>query len=334
MNKIICFGSAGKDIFFPTNEGKIIETPEDIMSQKKVAYELGAKIRIKERYEMLGGCAANVAVGLSRLGVESSCVSNVGDDLVGNWVIEELEKNNIKTDFIKKEEGKMSDLSAIIVDEKSADRIIFTNKNSSGKLNLDKDRFGEAEWFFISDVHGDWKEQVSSIIEIAKAENKKIAFNPREVYIKENSEEVIKTISNCEIVFVNKDEAIEIISSMERAFSVEEMNDEKFLIKELKKLGAKIIILTDGENGAWANKETEIFYAAAFKVNAIDSTGAGDGFCSGFLAAYLKRMEVSDCLRWGITNSASVVEHYGAIEGLLNEESILEKNKEVKINQL
>ena len=130
MNKVICFGSAGRDIFFPTSEGKIIETPEDMLSQKKIAFELGAKIRIKERHESLGGCAANVAVGLARLGLNASCASSVGDDSIGEWVKKELEKNLVDVTLLSIEEGRKSDFSAIIVDESSAERVIFTNKNS------------------------------------------------------------------------------------------------------------------------------------------------------------------------------------------------------------
>ena len=334
MNKIICFGSAGKDIFFPTGEGKIIETSEELESQRKIAFELGSKIRINDRFEALGGCAANVSVGMRRLDLEASCISNVGSDLIGNWVIEELRKNEVTVDFMKIEEGRMSDLSAIIVDEKSADRVIFTNKNSSGKLNLNKEIAKNADWFFISDVHGEWEQQVESIVDLALSENKKIAFNPREVYIKENPKEIIETISKCEIVFLNKDEAIEIISSLGKNFSKDDLNSEFFLLGELKNIGSKVVALTDGENGAWATEGEKVFFAKSLKVPAVDSTGAGDAFCSGFLSAHIKEKEIFECLKWGIANSAHEVQYYGAIEGLLREEEILEETKKVEVEEI
>ena len=43
MKTVICIGASTQDIFFPTAEGKIIETPEDVTSQRKIAFELGAK---------------------------------------------------------------------------------------------------------------------------------------------------------------------------------------------------------------------------------------------------------------------------------------------------
>ena len=322
MYEIICFGSAGKDIFFPTKNGSIIETPDDLASQKKIAFELGAKIKIENRFESLGGCAANVAIGLSRLGIVATCVSNVVEDAIGDWVIGELANNNIKTDFINREAGKKSDLSAIIVDENSADRVIFTNKNSSGKLKLDREKFKDANWFFISDVHGNWEFQVEEIIKIAQEDKKRIAFNPREVYIRENPREVVNAVKYCELVFLNKDEAIEIISQTGN-FSVSEMEDEKFLLEKVRELGAKIVALTDGARGAWTSDGDEIFFAPGKKVNAVDSTGAGDAFASGFIGAYLKEKTLKECLEWGIANSSHEVQFYGAIEGLLDEEGIV-----------
>ncbi len=81
--KIICIGSSSKDIFFPTDEGVILETPEDLTSQRKIAFELGAKFRAEDRYEALGGCAANVAAGLARIGFETEYYTKIGDDDLG-----------------------------------------------------------------------------------------------------------------------------------------------------------------------------------------------------------------------------------------------------------
>lgn len=334
MTKILCFGSAGKDIFFPTGEGKVMETPEDIKAQKKIAFELGAKYKIKERHESLGGCAANIAVGLSRLGVEASCAGSVGKDLAGTWICEELKKNNVNIDLISVEENKKSDMSAIVVDIKSADRVIFTSRTSSGNLKLDAEKTKTMDWFFISDIHGKWEESLEKIFELAKAENKKVAFNPREAGIREDAAEIIEAIGLCEVVFVNKDEAIEIVSNVDKKISSKNINGEKFLLEKLFSLEPKAVVITDGLRGAWAYNGKDMLHVEAQKVPAVDSTGAGDSFASGFLAAYIKEKDMSECLQWGIILSSSVVQHYGATEGLLNEKEILEKIKDIKIEKI
>jgi ribokinase len=333
MSKVICFGSAGKDIFFPTDEGKIIETPEDILSQKKIAFELGSKIKIKERHETLGGCAANVAMGLARLGVETSCAASVGNDPAGVWVKGELEKNKIGTELILAEEGKISDLSAIVIDEATGERIIFTNKNSSGTISLDTNKVADADWFFIGDIHGEWEDLLEKIFELAKAENKKVVFNPREAGIHEDAAEIIEAIGLCQVVIVNKDEAIEIVSHMDDV-DKGKLNDELYLLDKIISLEPKVAVITDGIRGAWASDGQESVFAEAVKVNAIDTTGAGDSFLSGFLAAHLKGKGLEECLKWGIANGANEVKYYGAIEGLLDEKTIIEKISDVTVKVL
>lgn len=330
MVKVLCIGSACKDMFFPTTEGKIIETPDEITSQRKIAFELGAKYKIKEHYEALGGCAANVAVGLARLGTVPSTISIVGDDQSGSWILEELRKNGVDTQKAIVQKGGKSDLSAIIIDSMSADRVIFSNKNSSGDLKLDADKIKEADWIFLGDIHGKWGEQMEEIIELAKKGNKKIALNPRELHIHEDPAEIIEAIGLSEVVFLNKDEAVEVVSKMNADVSLDMINEEKFLLGKLIGLEPKIVALTDGKRGAWVADGERIIFAEGLNVPALDSTGAGDAFLSGFLAAYIKEKSPEECLQWGIANSASGVQYYGAIEGLLDEEKILEKIKDVK----
>ena len=81
--------------------------------------------------------------------------------------------------------------------------------------------------------------------------------------------------------------------------------------------------MTDGVRGAWASDGTETFFVPGRKVKALDSTGAGDAFASGFLGSYLKEKTLKECLDWGIANSSNEVQFYGSIDGLLDEEGIL-----------
>ena len=322
MKKIICVGSACKDMFFPTTEGVIIDTPEDILSKRKIGFELGAKYKIENRYEALGGCAANVAVGLSRLGIETDCYAHIGNDHVADWIMKELAKNKIGTEFVTKDEADASDMSAIIVDEHSAERVIFSNQKVNGKLVIDPKKISSTEWIFIGDLHGDWQDHLDLIGDVATKNKIKLAYNPREANIHDDVQKVIETIAGIELLFLNKDEAIEIVSQS-GGLTVKELDTESVLFEALYRLGAAIVVLTDGVRGAWVYDGQEVFFAPGMKVAAVDSTGAGDAFCSGFLAAHLKEKTLLECLKWGIANSSSSVMFYGAIAGLLEEEKIL-----------
>lgn len=322
MPKIICVGSVCKDIFFPTAEGKVIETPEDILSQKKLAFELGAKYKIEERHETLGGCAGNVAVGLARLGIESGCYGMVGDDETGGWIRQELERNGAGTDLIDVLEGGKSDLSAIVVDSASGDRVIFSNQKSNGELIVDEEKLSEAEWVFIGDLHGEWEDNLDRIIEASGGSDLRIAFNPRQSNIHDNPQKVLDAIPKAVILILNKDEAIELVSVLDPAAAKENLESEEFLIGKFLALGAGTVVLTDGERGGWANDGNGMIHVDAERVEAADSTGAGDACSSAFIAARIKGLGLEESLGWGVRNGASVVKHYGAIDGLMTEKEI------------
>lgn len=333
MVKIICIGSACKDVFFPTGEGIISETSEDLMSQKKIFFELGAKYKIEERFEALGGVAANVASGLAKLGMDVYCYSNVGDDYISTWIREQLEKNKVNTELITSSVETPGDFSAIVVDRDSGERVIFTNQPANKNLEIVPGKLEDTHWVFIGDLHGDWESDLDKIFAIAKEKNIKVANNPRQVNIHDNAKKVLEFISRSNVIFLNKDESIEVLSASNEKYAQEDLNSEEFLVKKLQSLGPEIATVTDGIRGAWGYDGKEIIHIPGIKVSAKDSTGAGDAFSSGFLAAYLKNKPLEECLRWGIANSSSTVQFYGAIEGLLDEKIILDdiKSTEIKL---
>lgn len=322
MAKIICIGSACKDVFFPTQEGVVTDTPEDLMSRQKISFELGAKYKVENRFESLGGVAANVASGLAKLGIEASCYCNIGDDYISAWIKEQLDKNGVGTDRLSASVGTLGDFSAIVVDKKSGERVIFTNQPANGQLEIIPERLKGAEWFFLGDLHGDWEADLDKIVSIAKENGIKIANNPRQVNIHDNAKKVSEIITQCDIVFLNKDETIEILNALEEKFSHDDLDNEEFLVKKICSMGPKIAAVTDGARGAWACDGHGVVHRPGVKVDVKDTTGAGDAFSSGFLAAHLEGKDLEECLKWGVANSSHSVKFYGAIDGLLNRDEI------------
>lgn len=300
-----------------------METPEDIKSQKKIAFELGAKFHINDRFESLGGCAVNVACGLQKLGVPAACYTVLGNDIDGEWIKKRVDIAGVDSSLVINEECP-SGLAAIIVDEKNGERIIFSNQEANEKMKVDQEKLEKAEWISVSDPNGDWKNILNTIVTVAEKTGAKIAFNPRGKNIQENAKKVFELAGKIKIFFVNKDEAIEIISSVnnEQKSMSSNLNDEEFLLKELKKSGVKIVVITDGLRGAWAYDGEKIVHIEATKNKAVDTTGAGDAFSSGFLAAYIKGKGLEECVKWGVKNSGNSVNFYGGVEGLLTEKEI------------
>jgi sugar/nucleoside kinase (ribokinase family) len=128
--------------------------------------------------------------------------------------------------------------------------------------------------------------------------------------------EVKKFISQSQILMVNLDEAIEILG-------IEESKES--LLRKLSKIGPKIVIITLGAEGAVGIKNGKIIRVAGKKIEAKDSTGAGDAFNSAFSAAHILGKNFKESLEWGVVNGASVVKFYGASQGLLDRNKIKEQ---------
>jgi len=317
---VICIGSASKDIFFPTDEGVIIETPEDITAKQKIAFELGGKYRVRDRFEAVGGVAANVSVGLARLGYTVAPYSCVGADEIGSFVLDSFRKERVVTDLMNTLEDAKTDLSAIIVMTQNGERTIFHNRDANERLVVTREKLKNTEWLFVSALNGDWKKNLETILTVQQERGIKLAVNPGQHNIKDDPKRVFEILSHVDVLLLNKDEAIELLLQSVPRPTDTELNDELFLLEKLHAAGAKLIGMTDGKRGAWGYDGTEYWHCPIHTRSAVvDSTGAGDAFGSGFFAAHLAGKTLPEALQYGMINSGSVVGFYGAIEGLLTE---------------
>jgi sugar/nucleoside kinase (ribokinase family) len=323
--KVICIGSTSKDVFFPTDEGVIIETPEDITSKVKVAFELGGKVSCKNRYEAVGGVAANVSCGLGRLGHGVACYSKAGTDEMGKWAVAELRKNHVSTDIFFSEKSVKTDLSAIIVMMQTGERTIFHNRDANEKLEIIEERLAKTEWLFVSALNGDWRGNLGKILDIRERHGLRLALNPGQHNIKEDAALLLRTIRKADLLILNKDEAIELIMQSPEKHTREELDDEVFLLTALHDAGAKVIGMTDGKRGAWGSDGKERWFCPIHtRAGIVDSTGCGDAFGSGVFAALLEERPLDVALRYGMAQSGSVLGYYGAIEGLLRPDEMEE----------
>jgi len=335
MAHVLVIGSACKDIFFPTNEGDIFDTPQDATSQRKIAFELGAKYHIERRFETLGGCAVNVGVGLVKLGHDVCCHAPIGHDATGEWIVKNMADLGVDVSRVVHESKEQSDLSAIVVDKKSGERTIFSSHGASRTFSFDAGATHGADWLFIGDLSGKWKENLEEIGNCAKRDDIKIAFNPRQQMIHEDARFVKDMLGISDVGILNKDEALEIAMRCGRANVDFEIEDEISILRFLQEEGAEILVITDGVRGAWASDGISFLHAEALcHDEVIDTTGAGDAFASGFLGAIIAGLDISKALSWGIVNSSESLRYYGGQEGLLNSAEIVEKSSKVRIKKL
>ena len=340
MNNITTIGSAVRDVTFITDKGKVIETPENLTEQRLLAFEYGAKIKSEEVYFNFGGGACNSAITFKKLGLSVAVNCRVGKDSDGEAMINNLKKLEIKTNLIQVAENKKTGFALIIVnkskEEKKGERVIFVHKGASDFLEIKEEDINKTEWIYLTSLTGDYIKNLEKINEVVKNNKIKLAWNPGAMQISAGKDGLKNTLENTEILIINKDEAIELVQSDENAkLDYNEINDVATLSKIIKSWGPKIVVITDGQNGAYLfNSDKNVLYSPATSKESIDTTGAGDSFGSALIGGYILSNDLETALKFGIVNSGNVVGEYGAQNGVLGKGEIEERLGEVKVSYL
>lgn len=324
MYDVVTIGDAMKDVFlFPALDE--MRKPIDggcISARDKnkefLVFELGDKVTISQTYESLGGTACNVAVGLSRLKLKTALISAIGKDQAGEELTEKLKKEKVDTSLIKTYLSRGTSFSDII--SYKGERTILVKHNfEPNDFNLPNNL--ETDWLYVGPLGSDYKKTYAKITGLAVQKNIKIALNPGAVQIHDGLRTFGGLLGVAKIIFLNREEA-EILTGLTGITTVKE------LALTLRKTGVEVVVITDGNKGSYVSFENDFVRIGNFPARRVEATGAGDAFASGFLAAYIKNLDILACLKWGAINGGSVVSQYGAQQGLLTVHAIEIKAKE------
>ena len=101
-NKITTIGGATRDIMFYTDDMILIDNKKDLLRQKLIAFEYGAKLYSKNVYLTFGGGGANTAISLASLGIKTQTILSVGSGSIGSHIINNMKKAGINTKLIQR----------------------------------------------------------------------------------------------------------------------------------------------------------------------------------------------------------------------------------------
>lgn len=267
------------------------------------------------------GNSANATVSASRLGLSTSLLTFLGNDKYGDECIERLNKENIDTSLITREEGKETNYHYVLW--YGDDRTILI-KHTPFEAKLPE--IGKPSFIYLSSL-GEHTLSLHNEIGEYLEQNKevKLSFQPGGFQIKLGHEKLKKIYENTYAFCVNKEEAELILEVRE--------DDIKKLLDGVSNLGPKIVIITDGHNGSYMKYEEKHYFMPIYPDIAppFERTGAGDAFFSTFTAFLAKGMSAKEAIMRAPINSMNVVQHVGAQDGLLTEQEIeeyLKKSKE------
>lgn len=318
---VLSVGAATIDAFLSIDEVNMRCRLNSETGELCVKY--GEKISVNDCKFLLGGNGSNIAVGLSRLGFKTALCIEIGDDEFSHKITTTLAKEGVDISHIKKIPNSSSSFAMGL--NFHEERTLFV-QHVVREHDFILDGI-ETEWIYLTSLGKEWKGAYRKVIDFAKKNNMKLAFNPGTLQIKDASEEIDLALMNADIIFVNREEAYTLIHGDHIDHHHE--NEEEFIIgllKSLQKKGAKQVVITNGKKGSYvADSDGKVYHFDVYPGNIIERTGGGDAYAAGFLSALIDGLDVSEAMKWGTANAGSVIEHIGAQGGLLTKDKLLER---------
>lgn len=322
MYDIITFGSATRDAFFYSNDFKILKNKE-FLSGRALALDLGSKVEISDVVFTTGGGGTNTAASFANLGFNTACVAQIGDDLSGEHIIDELKENKVKTDFIIKSKEEKTAYS-VILSSKDLGRTILVYRGASGHIEPKKISWSKikSKWIYIASTNGNFS-LLNKIFQHAFKNKIKIAFNPGSKELK-NTPKIKSLLKRTDVLILNQEEAASLTGI--------EYNKTNYILKKLDILTSEIAVMTRGNSGVMVVDNGRVYSAPSLGEKGVERTGAGDAFGSGFVSGMILKNDIEYAMQLGSSNATSVIQKIGAKNGLLSKKD-LNDIKKVKVSR-
>ncbi len=254
------------------------------------------------------GNSPNASVCAARLGLNSALLAHMGDDQNGADCVSELKKEKVDTRYIIKHPGKPTNYHFVLWYE--VDRTILINHV---EYDYKLPKISEApKWMYLSSLAANSRDHHMEIIEYLRVNPKvKLAFQPGTFQMKLGIKELKGLYERTEVFIVNVEEAQRILNTTSR--------DIKMLLSEMHAHGPKIVLITDGPQGAYMLDGEHFYFMPIYPdpKPPLERTGCGDSFAATFISALIKGKAPLEALVWAPINPMSVIQYVGAQEGLL-----------------
>lgn len=289
--KILNFGSINIDIFFRVEH--IVRPGETISSES-----------IEKR---AGGKGLNQSVALAKVSDSVYHAGSIGTD--GNFLIEEMENFGVDTSLLKKSD-KLTGNAIIQVDDKGENSIVLYKganfDNSEAYVDEVLSHFEKGDILVLQNEIN----CMPYIINKAYEKGLKIVLNPSPI-----TDEIEKIdLDKIDLLLVNETEAK----------ALAKVSDAKEAVNYFRENFPSLkVVETFGKNGSMYFDKDNLINQDSFKVDAVDTTGAGDTFTGYFVTYFYKGEKITKCLEVAAKASALSVTKKGASISIPSHEAVL-----------
>jgi 5-dehydro-2-deoxygluconokinase len=275
----------------------------------------------------VGGCPANIAIGTARLGLRSALISRVGDEAMGRFIREQMEREGVVTDGIRTDRQRLTALVILGVRDDRNFPLIFYRENCADmaldESDIDEDFVASAAAIVVTGTHFSRPNTAAAQIKaigIAKDNGRKVVFDvdyrpnlwgllghdagdERYVYSDRVTEHLKPILPECDLI-VGTEEELSIAGGFE---------DPLASIRAIRALTDATIVCKRGPMGcvvfpgAIPDSLDDGVKGPGFPVEVFNVLGAGDAFLSGFLRGWLRNEPLETCCAYANASGAFAV---------------------------
>ncbi len=261
----------------------------------------GAKVSASEFIITGGGCAANAALAVARLGGRAAFAGPLGGDAdaVSDRILADLEAEGVDCSGVQRAEGGTASVSLILLD-RSGEKTIATRRGVGLGDALPDDPSALVADVDAVLVDNRFPEFVAAVCQAAKARQIPVVID---LDLATQPDDPLLVLGT------------HVIASSEALRATTGLEGLAAALKRLAEHVSRFAAVTDGPNGViWLDAGT-LRHMPAFKVQAIDSLAAGDAFHGAFTLGLAEGRDLADALRFASATAALKCTHFGGAAG-------------------
>lgn len=262
-----------------------------------------------------GGKGANQMMAAHMSGSEALLIARIGDDALSNCLHDFHNEKKFSKKYVNISKGANTGTAIIEIDKTDAQNRILIIQGANLLLSADDVIAAEKDFADCDVVLTQLEtsdEPIYAAAKLAKKYSKPFILNPAP-YRPLSSE----LLSMVDFITPNETEATYLTG-----IEINCVNDAKEAAQKLLSFGVKNVIITLGVNGAYYTDGLREIHVSGIKVDAVETTGAGDAFNGGFATALGEGMDVEQALKFANSTAAISVTRLGAAESMPSRDEI------------
>lgn len=263
-----------------------------------------------------GGKGSNQGVAAKRMGAEITMATKIGKDEFGDIALKSFQNEALSTDLVFVDEEASTGAALIMVDENSSQNKILVTLGACETLNESDIKRVEAAIdkadIYLTQLETN-VDAVERTIRYAADQKKIIVLNPAPV------QAIPEELYGCIDIFTPNEVEAGILSNME----VKTFDDAREAARIFMDKGVKNVVITMGKLGAYLKTPDEEAIIESYRVDAVDTTGAGDAFNGGLVAGLGEGMSLVEATKYANAVAALSVTKVGTAPAMPFKKDVL-----------